>query len=155
MLVASSQGNLHQDNDDVLGMIRQAGYRGVSYQIAAEDNNGWILKIHRVFPKRKMPNTMPVFLMHGIITNSVDYVITGKNKALAYLLADNNFDVFMGNSRGSRHSFVDHKRANYSNLWNFSFNEIGIYDVAAMIDYVLRLTGKSKLFYVGHSQVTY
>jgi lysosomal acid lipase/cholesteryl ester hydrolase len=154
IIISNLQGISPQENDNVLNLINKAGYRGVAYHTTTEDDNGWILKIHRIFPKRKMPNTMPVFLMHGIITNSVDYVITGRNKALAYLLADNNFDVFLGNSRGSRHSFIDHKRANYSTLWNFSFNEIGSYDVAAMIDYVLNLTGKSKLFYVGHSQVS-
>ncbi|CAG9797859.1 unnamed protein product [Chironomus riparius] len=153
ILVLSTQGILSPENDDVLDLIRHAGYRGAAYQTATEDN-GWIVKIHRIFPRRKMANTMPVFLMHGLFVNSMDYILTGRNKALGYLLADNNFDVFMGNSRGSRHSFVDHKRANYSNLWNFSFNEIGSYDVAAMIDYVLRLTGKPKLFFVGHSQGT-
>jgi len=153
LIVSSKAIIMSNEYDDVLGLIRQAGYRGAVYQTPTEDDNGWILKIHRIFPKRNTADTIPVFLMHGIITNSMDYVITGRNKALGYLLADNNFDVFMGNSRGSRHAFVDHKRANYSNLWNFSFNEIGRYDVAAMIDYVLRLTGRSKLFYVGHSQV--
>ncbi|CAG9797862.1 unnamed protein product [Chironomus riparius] len=153
IIVSSSQEKLSQESDNVLNFISQAGYQGAAYHTATEDS-GWIVKIHRIFPKRETTETMPVFLMHGILSNSVDYVITGKNKALAYLLADNNFDVFMGNSRGSRHSFIDRKTANYSNLWNFSFNEIGTYDVAAMIDYVLRLTGKSKLFYVGHSQGT-
>ena len=152
IFVAHSQGILSNQSDDVLDLIHQAGYRGVAYQTATEDN-GWILKIHRIFPKRKMANTMPVFLMHGLFVNGMDYVITGRNKALGYLLADNNYDVFMGNSRGSKHSFIDHKRANNKTLWNFSFNEIGNYDLATSIDYVLRLTGKNKLFYVAHSQV--
>jgi hypothetical protein len=152
ILVVSTFGTMSKENDDLLYFIRKAGYKGVAYQTATEDN-GWNVKIHRIFPKMRTENTMPVFLMHGLFVNGMDYIITGPNKALAYFLADNNFDVFLGSSRGSRHSFIDHKRANHSTLWNFSFNEIGSYDVAASIDYVLRLTGKSKLFYVGHSQV--
>lgn len=37
-------------------------------------------------------------------------------------------------------------------FWNFSWHEIGVYDVTAMIDFVLQTTGQPKLFYVGHSQ---
>lgn len=34
-----------------------------------------------------------------------------------------------------------------------SWNEIGYYDLPAMIDYVLDFTGEGQLSYVGHSQV--
>lgn len=39
-------------------------------------------------------------------------------------------------------------------FWRFSFHEIGIYDLPALIDYVLSVTQKSSLFYVGHNQGT-
>lgn len=39
-------------------------------------------------------------------------------------------------------------------FWQFSFHEIGFYDLPAMINYVLGLTGKPSLFYVGHNQGT-
>jgi pimeloyl-ACP methyl ester carboxylesterase len=92
--------------------------------------------------------------MHGIIAASGDYLVLGKKSALAYLLADNNYDVWMGNSRGNKYASVNYRTADFSRLWDFSYNEIGQYDLAAMIDYVLAYTRQSKLFFVGHSQGT-
>lgn len=34
----------------------------------------------------------------------------------------------------------------------FSYHELGIYDIPAMIDYILDRTIYEKLFYIGHSQ---
>lgn len=147
-----AKATLIKESDEVIELIKNAGYRGSAYRVETPDN-GWLLKLHRVYPKRKMPGTIPVMLMHGLFVGSFDYLILGRNKALGYLLADNNFDVFLGNSRGNRHATVNKQKANHSTLWNFSFNEIGCYDVAAMIDYILNLTGAKRLFYVGHSQV--
>jgi len=38
--------------------------------------------------------------------------------------------------------------------WDFSFHEMGLYDLPANIDFVLNKTGKNQLVYVGHSQGT-
>lgn len=39
-------------------------------------------------------------------------------------------------------------------FWDFSFHEMGVYDVKANVDYVLKTTGFEKLVYFGHSQGT-
>jgi pimeloyl-ACP methyl ester carboxylesterase len=39
-------------------------------------------------------------------------------------------------------------------FWDFSWHEIGFYDVPAMIDHMLQVTNTSRTFYVGHSQGT-
>lgn len=39
-----------------------------------------------------------------------------------------------------------------SEFWQFSWHEIGVYDLPAMIDFVLNYTGHNRLIYVGHSQ---
>lgn len=144
----------YSHTDDVLDMMLKEGYRGESHQVETQDG-GWILKMHRIPPKYpKDVKPLPVFLMHGLFAASSDYLMTGRKIALGYLLADNNYDVWMGNSRGNRHATINYKTANYDKLWSFSFNEIGQYDLAAMIDYVLKYTGRQKLLYVGHSQGT-
>jgi len=38
--------------------------------------------------------------------------------------------------------------------WDFSFHEMGLYDLPANIDFVLNKTGKNQIVYVGHSQGT-
>lgn len=73
----------------------------------------------------------------------------------AYLLSDNGYDVWFGNSRGNDHSKKHKTLSPTSNeFWDFSFHEIGFYDIPVMIDFVLNQTASPKLFYVGHSQGT-
>lgn len=143
----------NESDDDVLELINSAGYKGESHLVETQD--GYILKVHRIVPKK--PNTLkkPVFLMHGLLAASADFVITGPQTALAYYLSDAGYDVWMGNARGNKHS-SKHKKfhPDSKNYWSFSWHEIGFYDLPAMLDYVLKFKNSTKLFYVGHSQGT-
>ena len=138
-------------SDDVLLLIKTAGYTGEAHQVETVD--GYLLKVHRVLPKISTRQQFPVLLIHGLGATSADFVITGPKLALAYYLADAGYDVWLGNVRGNKHS-MKHKNLSTESpeFWNFSFNEIGIYDLPAMIDYMLHTTKSSKIFYVGHSQ---
>lgn len=140
-------------SDDVLQLVKEAGYKGEAHQVQTVD--GYLLKVHRILPKNKATRKFPVFLMHGLMAASSDFVMTGPKIALAYYLADNGFDVWMGNARGNKHS-TNHTRlsADSREFWTFSWHEIGFYDLPAMIDFVLAATGALKTFYVGHSQGT-
>lgn len=75
-------------------------------------------------------------------------------------MADEGYDVWMGNARGSRYSRrhikynPDGWRFERKFFWAFSWHEIGVIDVPEMIDYVLARTGYEKLQYIGHSQGT-
>lgn len=75
---------------------------------------------------------------------------------LGYVLAnakDGN-DVWLGSARGTqfsrKHRFLDPD--NSVEFWNYSFHEIGKYDVPAMVDVALKTTNRTALHYVGHSQ---
>lgn len=65
--------------------------------------------------------------------------------------------MWMGNARGNKNSRQhvsldpDHEKEKHD-FFDFSFEEIGIFDVASMIDYILDHTGIDKLHYIGHSQ---
>lgn len=74
---------------------------------------------------------------------------------LGYMLSDLGYDVWMCNARGNRYS-KNHTSLNsdYMEFWDFTFHEMGKYDLPANIDYILAKTGYDQLHYVGHSQVS-
>lgn len=41
---------------------------------------------------------------------------------------------------------------NDNEFWNYTFHEIGLYDIPAIIDHILSVTGQPSLSYIGHSQ---
>ncbi|XP_059621083.1 lipase 3-like [Phlebotomus argentipes] len=143
-------------------MIEYYGYPVESHVVPTED--GYLLTMHRIPYGRALgagpaPNKPVVFLQHGLLSSSADWVIIGPDSALAYLLADEGYDVWMGNARGNTYSrahiSLDPDRVpDRHKFWDFSWHEIGVYDLPAMIDYTLEVTGQSKLSYVGHSQGT-
>jgi len=60
----------------------------------------------------------------------------------------------LGNSRGAKYSF-GHINLNYTSsalYWEFSFTDMGKYDLPAAINYVISNTGKAKITFIGHSQ---
>lgn len=63
----------------------------------------------------------------------------------------------MANLRGNRYS-RGHTKLNPDTdkvqYWNFSWFEMGIYDLPAIIDYILKVTGDPDLHYIGYSQGT-
>lgn len=70
-------------------------------------------------------------------------------------MADAGYDVWMGNARGNTYS-RNHVsvKPTHSAFWQFSWHEIGYYDLPAMIDYALKETGASRVQYIGFSQGT-
>lgn len=76
--------------------------------------------------------------------------------APAFQLVRAGYDVWLGNQRGIKYS-LDHKILDSTKdreYWEFSFTEMGKYDLPAQINFVRDHTGVDKLSYVGHSQGT-
>lgn len=94
-------------------------------------------------------------LLSSLLSSSTDWVVTGPQQGLAFILADAGYDVWMGNARGNTHSrkhlYLSPKKKEF---WQFSWHEIGQIDLPSMINFVLEKTGESKLHYIGHSQGT-
>ncbi|XP_055678137.1 lipase 3-like [Lutzomyia longipalpis] len=139
-------------------MVRRNGYPLESHEVQTPD--GYLLTVHRISHGKmgRIPGKSRkrvAFLQHGFLSSSADWIGLGPQRALAYLLADRGFDVWMGNARGNKFSRCHvTKNPKESSFWDFSWHEIGVFDVPAMIDYVLRETGQKQLHYVGHSQGT-
>jgi len=96
-----------------------------------------------------------VFLQHGLLCDSTNWITNFKNQSLAFVLSDAGYDVWLGNFRGNTYSL---KHVNLTTkdhaFWQFSWDHMAEYDLPAMIDYVLKTTGQTQVQYVGHSQGT-
>ncbi|GIY64421.1 gastric triacylglycerol lipase [Caerostris extrusa] len=96
-----------------------------------------------------------VLLQHGLLSASNDWVINFPAQSLGFILADNGYDVWLGNIRGNTYSKKNiYFPSTVHKFWNFSFAEMADYDLPAMIDFILTATGQNQLSYIGHSQGT-
>lgn len=75
------------------------------------------------------------------------------NQFLGPFFQNLGYDLWIGNARGNTFS-RNHTTLNPDEpqFWTFSWHQIGVYDLPAMIDYILSHTGQDKLIYIGHSQ---
>lgn len=93
--------------------------------------------------------------MHGSEQDAALWL--GEADDLPYQLgiAEQGYDVWLGNSRGTRYSSVNRNQdSNTSPIayWDFTWADMGRYDVPAFIDKILEETGHSKVTYIGYGQ---
>lgn len=80
------------------------------------------------------------------------------SQSSAYMLADIGYDVWLGNLRGNRYSRQhiklnpDGGRKSRRQFWSFTWHEMGLIDLPAIIDYITEITGQNRMHYIGHSQ---
>ncbi|CAG4983867.1 unnamed protein product [Colias eurytheme] len=138
--------------------IRSAGYPAERYDVTTSD--GYILEVNRIPRGQNQHDARArpvVFMMHGLTGCSNSYVELGPRYAMGFNLADAGFDVWLGNARGvgnsRRHVSLnpDHRRQKFD-FFDFSWEDIALYDLPAMIDFALQHTGQNRLHYIGHSQ---
>ncbi|XP_022698621.1 lysosomal acid lipase/cholesteryl ester hydrolase-like isoform X1 [Varroa jacobsoni] len=150
-----------RDPDELLNcsqIIQRYGYPAENHLVQTKD--GYILEIQRIpygrYTSRLANGSRPViYLQHGLLSSSFDFVANPPDESLGYILADQGFDVWLGNVRGNTYG---RKHVNMTpsdmRFWDFSFDEFIAIDVPAVIDYILNKTGEQSLYYVGHSQGT-
>lgn len=94
-----------------------------------------------------------VLLQHGLLDSCAGFLLAGPGAALAFLLADAGFDVWLANSRGStqarRHAWVN---VNSQEYWAFSFDQMAKYDLPETLAHVRHYTRQQRVSFVSHSQ---
>ncbi|XP_069124287.1 lysosomal acid lipase/cholesteryl ester hydrolase-like [Argopecten irradians] len=146
---------------NVSQLITSKGYPCEEHEVPTDD--GFILGVQRIshgklenqkvyYPKKDQP---VVLLQHGLISCSACWVDNLVNESLGFLMADNGFDVWLGNSRGNTYS-RKHKTLspNDPKFWEWSWDEMALHDLPAMVDYILNVTNQKQIYYLGHSQGT-
>ncbi|KAA8524763.1 hypothetical protein F0562_011186 [Nyssa sinensis] len=132
-------------------MVETQGYVCEEHTVTTQD--GYILSLQRipVGHSGKKPDKPPVLLQHGLLMDAITWLMNSPDESLAFILADNGFDVWLANTRGTNYS-RGHISLSPSDpaYWNWSWDELVTYDLPASFQYVHNQTGQ-KLHYVGHS----
>lgn len=158
--------------EDVADAIRKAkdfgelcqywGYTHEEHVVLTKD--GYLLGLHRLPTKRGQRKRSPgtstgkpvVYLHHGLLMNSEVWIcLTNAERCLPFVLAEQGFDVWMGNNRGNKYSKKSvHHDPNSIKFWNYSLDDFAWHDIPDSIHYILDITKSSSLSYVGFSQGT-
>uniref|UniRef100_A0A8C8SH61 AB hydrolase-1 domain-containing protein n=1 Tax=Pelusios castaneus TaxID=367368 RepID=A0A8C8SH61_9SAUR len=134
--------------------ILYKGYPSEEYDILTAD--GYYLSTNRIPHGKENPQDtglLAVLLVHGLLLEGSNWVANLPNNSLGFVLADAGYDVWIGNSRGNtwskRHQNLS---IDQEEFWDFSFHEMAMYDLPALVDFILQKTGQQNLYYVGYSQ---
>lgn len=128
------------------------GYKCQELEVTTQD--GYILNMQRIPEGRgggggtKRP---PVLIQHGVLVDGMTWLLNPPDQSLPLILADQGFDVWIANTRGTRfsrkHVILDPSQPEF---WNWSWDELVTYDLPAVFDCVYTHTGQ-RIHYVGHS----
>ncbi|ESW33739.1 hypothetical protein PHAVU_001G095000 [Phaseolus vulgaris] len=130
------------------------GYKCQEHEVTT--NDGYILSVQRIPEGRangsgSRTRKQPVIIQHGVLVDGMTWLLNPPEQDLPLILADNGFDVWIANSRGTRfsrrHISLDPSSPAF---WNWSWDELVSYDLPAIFNYVFTQT-QQKINYVGHS----
>lgn len=136
-------------------LLEPNGYPCTEHTVQTKD--GFLLGLQRVSSRSgyiEQRQSRPILLQHGLFMSGDSWFLNSVNQSLGFILADEGYDVWVGNVRGTRwchgHVSLSERDKDY---WDWSWQELALYDLAEMISYVNSVT-QSKVFVVGHSQGT-
>ncbi|KAL5287917.1 LIPA.2 family protein [Megaselia abdita] len=156
LLVLSGLSSLNALSQKILAtqIISNDGYPVETHSVKTTDENHLTMFRIPYSPKLKLSedngktSKRIALLVHGASSSSDCFILNGPENSMAYILADAGYDVWLANCRGNRYSNKD------MITWDFTFDQMAKYDMPAMIDYALNLTGQTDLHYIAHSQGT-
>lgn len=141
---------------NVPALIEGQGYAVQEHSVTTAD--GFVLVMFRVAPTASdfsIAGRPVVMLQHGVLDAASTWFINLKNESLGFILATLGYDVWATNTRTNGQSWLAvNCSCTRDCFWANSFDQMALFDLPAMIDYVLAQTGASNLAYVGHSQGT-
>ncbi|KAK4492824.1 hypothetical protein RD792_000149 [Penstemon davidsonii] len=146
------------DNEDGICklMVETQGYTCEEHKVTTKD--GYILSMQRIPTGRagggeRNEAKTPVVLQHGIMSDASTWLSNSPHESLGFILADNGYDVWLANVRGTNYSRGHISLSPDDAVWTYTKRSNGrdfAYDLPASLQYVYDQTGQ-KLHYVGHS----
>ena len=128
-------------------------YKFEEYYAITKD--GYILTVFRVNHRKTKSGAPVVFMQHGVVDSADAWLVHTEEFSPAFNLAREGYDVWLGNNRGNiysrSHLRLDEKR-DAEEFYDYSWSEMGKYDLPAQIQLALDKTQMKKLTYIGHSQ---
>jgi len=159
-------------------LLALRGFQSETHYVPTSD--GYYLHLVRVInPLASEVLKRPVIFNHGLLECSTIWLINSRNfKPLKpkkpcgnlhsnnafgnmtsngpLLLANEGYDVWLMSMRGTDWSLGHESLSpDDSEFWNYSLDDFALVDVPSVVDYVMELTGASKVAYIGHSQATF
>ncbi|XP_021668200.2 triacylglycerol lipase 1 isoform X3 [Hevea brasiliensis] len=122
-----------------------------------QTKDGYLLALQRVSSRNgniRLQRGPPVLLQHGLFMAGDAWFLDSPEQSLGYILADEGFDIWVGNVRGTFWSYGHVSLSDKDKeFWDWSWQELALFDLSEMIQHIYS-TANSKVFVVGHSQGT-
>ena len=157
LFLAAQPQSVYPDYPDMSDAMDIFGYDWEPHEVETED--GWYLTMFRITgikgeesPSEKKDKP-PILLLHGSGASAMGWLEGGEDPNLPGALAARGYDVWLGNPRGARYSNKNRRDGEWSlkERWNWTYADMGAYDVPAFVDRVLEVTTKPKLTLIGYS----
>jgi len=122
-------------------------------------DDGYILTYYRIQAKNTQIRSglTPILLNHGLLDSSDSFIINDEAQAPGFIIANAGYDVWVSNNRGNKYATEHVNSVEYnssdadSKFWDFSWQEMSLYDLPAGLKYIGEITGQS-VHYAGHSE---
>eukprot|EP00250_Pteridium_aquilinum_P019359 c24398_g1_i1 orf=187-1413(+) len=127
------------------------GYTCREYMVQTDDQ--FLIGVQRLSKRAYVgAGKGPVLLLHGILLGGDVWLLNPPEQSLAFMLADEGYDVWIGNTRTTRFSYghVSYTKKD-KGFWDWSVDELAQYDLPAMMGMVRSQTNQ-RLHYIGYSQ---